>query len=126
LKAVAAGLKTECREYDYVARMGGDEFVVILPGAKPTDAAHAAQRFQQMVAVTCEELFAEQLLTASIGVANFPSDGTDAEKLLAEADRRMYQEKRERKQAPAAPAAPATRRADKKKTWDTPWTTTVQ
>ncbi len=37
LKAVAAGLKSICREYDYVARMGGDEFVVLLPGVKPSD-----------------------------------------------------------------------------------------
>ncbi len=36
------------------------------------------------------DLFAEKLLTASVGVANFPVDGSDAEQLLAEADRRMY------------------------------------
>ena len=40
------------------------------------------------------ELFSGgDLLTASIGVAHFPVDGTDAEQLLAEADRRMYKEK---------------------------------
>lgn len=118
LKAVAAGLKAECREYDYVARMGGDEFVVLLPGARPIDAENAVHRFQQVVADTCKNLFNEAILTASVGVANYPTDGSDAEQLLAEADRRMYKQKHERKEAPTA-----TRRH---KLWETDWTTTVQ
>ncbi len=118
LKAVAAGLKTECREYDYVARMGGDEFVVLLPGARPIDAETAAERFQNMVAQTCSELFNEQILTASIGVANFPGDGSDAEQLLAEADRRMYKQKRDRKEG-----ATTDRRH---RLWENSWSVTVQ
>jgi GGDEF domain-containing protein len=51
------------------------------------------------VAQTCYNLFAERLLTASVGLANYPGDGSDAEQLLAEADRRMYTQKRDRKQA---------------------------
>ncbi len=118
LKAVAAGLKAECREYDYVARMGGDEFVVMLPGARPIDADNAAARFQSVVAQTCQTLFNEKILTASIGVANYPADGTDAEQLLAEADRRMYKQKRDRKEAPPT---------DKRhKMWESTWTATVQ
>ena len=39
LKLVAAGLRECCREYDYVARMGGDEFVLVLPGLKLPDLA---------------------------------------------------------------------------------------
>jgi diguanylate cyclase (GGDEF)-like protein/putative nucleotidyltransferase with HDIG domain len=118
LKAVATGLKAECREYDYVARMGGDEFVVLLPGARPLDAENAAERFQQVVSQTCHDLFNENLLTASIGVANFPGDGSDAEQLLAEADRRMYKQKQDRKEAPAT--------AKRHKLWETSWTATVQ
>ena len=98
LKAVAVGLKAECREYDYVARMGGDEFVVLLPGAQPEAIGGAVQRFQEVVSQVCYHLFGERLLTASIGVANFPGDGKDAEQLLAEADRRMYKQKRERRE----------------------------
>ncbi len=99
LRAVATALKTSCREYDSVARMGGDEFVALLPGVRPIDAENKAHAFQEIVAQTCYNLFAERLLTASVGLANYPGDGSDAEQLLAEADRRMYTQKRDRKQA---------------------------
>jgi diguanylate cyclase (GGDEF)-like protein/putative nucleotidyltransferase with HDIG domain len=111
LRAVAAGLKSACREYDYVARMGGDEFVVLLPGARPIDAEHKGHQLQAVVASVCRDLFSERLLTASVGVAHYPVDGTDAEQLLAEADRRMYKEKREKKDTPASAPVPVDRRA---------------
>ncbi len=93
LHEVAAGLRSVCREYDYVARMGGDEFVVLLPGVKPTDVDGKILQFRDVVAKVCRELFREELLSISIGVAHFLIDGNDAEQLLAEADRRMYKEK---------------------------------
>jgi diguanylate cyclase (GGDEF)-like protein/putative nucleotidyltransferase with HDIG domain len=98
LRAVAAALKAACREYDYVGRMGGDEFVILLPGARPMDGDAKAHQIKTVVAQVCRDLFGEKILTASVGVAHFPVDGTDAESLLAEADRRMYKEKRARKQ----------------------------
>jgi diguanylate cyclase (GGDEF)-like protein/putative nucleotidyltransferase with HDIG domain len=101
LRAVAAGLKAACREYDYVGRMGGDEFVILLPGARPADGENKAQHIKSVVAQVCRDQFAEKILTASVGVAHFPVDGSDAEQLLAEADRRMYKEKRARKQGAA-------------------------
>ncbi len=94
LRAVAARLKHACREYDYIARMGGDEFVVLLAGVQPEDVHGKTGQFQQVVKDIGRELFSGNLLTASIGVAHFPGDGTDAEQLLAEADRQMYKEKR--------------------------------
>jgi diguanylate cyclase (GGDEF)-like protein len=94
LRAVASRLKAACREYDYIARMGGDEFVVLLPGVHAEDVEAKVLQFRQVVKDIGRELFSGNLLTASIGVAHFPTDGLDAEQLLAEADREMYKEKR--------------------------------
>jgi diguanylate cyclase (GGDEF)-like protein/putative nucleotidyltransferase with HDIG domain len=99
LGAVAAGLKSSCREYDYVARMGGDEFVMLIPGVKLTSASPRLDHIRNVVAQAGSGLMLERPLSISIGVAVFPDDGSDAEKLLSEADRRMYQEKRARKEA---------------------------
>jgi diguanylate cyclase (GGDEF)-like protein/putative nucleotidyltransferase with HDIG domain len=93
LRAVGSRLKAACREYDYIARMGGDEFVVLLSGVQPEDVLAKAGQFRQVVKDIARELFNGNLLTASIGMAHFPSDGIDAEQLLAEADREMYKEK---------------------------------
>ncbi len=98
LRGVASGFKSVCREYDYVARMGGDEFVILLPGVKTEDVGPKLEQLENVVKKVCHETFAEDLLGASIGVAVYPADGRDAEQLLAEADRRMYQTKRIRKE----------------------------
>jgi diguanylate cyclase (GGDEF)-like protein/putative nucleotidyltransferase with HDIG domain len=115
LAAVAAGLKQGCREYDYVARMGGDEFVVILPGVSPLDLAGKTAHFRSVVREVGSALF-NTPLTMSVGAANFPADGQDAEQLLAEADRRMYKEKRAQKSIQQIPAVDE---------WKTDWLTTV-
>ena len=52
-----AGLKSVCREYDYVARMGGDEFVVLLPGVRPIDVDTKIMQFRDVVKQMCQELF---------------------------------------------------------------------
>jgi diguanylate cyclase (GGDEF)-like protein/putative nucleotidyltransferase with HDIG domain len=97
LRSVAIGLKSACRDYDYVARMGGDEFVVLLPGVIASDVDAKIKQFRDVVRDVGNQLFNGNMLTASIGVAHFPFDGSDAEQLLAEADRRMYKEKRARR-----------------------------
>lgn len=98
LGQVATGLKSTCREYDYVARMGGDEFVVLLPGLRAADANARVEQLRLVVADAGAGLFPDKPLTVSIGISSYPSDGTDAEQLLAEADRRMYHEKQDRKE----------------------------
>ena len=93
LRAVANALKSICREYDIVARMGGDEFVLILPGPRPGEIDAKLQQLRAVIGQACQELYLGDLITVSIGAAHYPQDGDDAEQLLSEADRRMYAEK---------------------------------
>lgn len=94
LRAVAARLRAVLREGDTIARMGGDEFTILLTDiGGPTDAAKIAQKLLDTIAhplsVDGHEIFA----TTSIGIALFPSDGDTAEALLKNADSSMYRAK---------------------------------
>ncbi len=93
LRLFAQALKESCREYDYVARMGGDEFVVVAPGLPSDAAAKKADQLRDLAKQAGVEVCAEDILSLSVGQAVYPADGQDAEELLAEADRRMYMEK---------------------------------
>jgi diguanylate cyclase (GGDEF)-like protein len=90
LHLVASKLKDSCREYDYVARMGGDEFVLVLPGLRQDELPQKVQRLKSITADAGREIFANESISLSIGHSAFPEDGTDADQLLSEADRRMY------------------------------------
>jgi diguanylate cyclase (GGDEF)-like protein/putative nucleotidyltransferase with HDIG domain len=93
LRLFAHSLRETSREYDYVARMGGDEFVVIAPGLTPEAAARKTEQMRELVRQAGMEVCGEDILSLSTGKAVFPEDGEDAERLLAEADRRMYLQK---------------------------------
>ena len=97
LQLVAAGMKEHCREYDYVARMGGDEFVAILPGLSRDSLIPKIEELSRMVSNAGREICKEDVLALSIGASFYEKDGYDAEQLLAEADRRMYKEKERHK-----------------------------
>ena len=90
LQMFAAALKTFCREYDYSARMGGDEFVIVAPGLGNEATVEMVQRLHSMVSQVGREICGADLVSISIGQAFYPADGEGAEELLAEADRRMY------------------------------------
>src|SRR5579863_7970304 len=93
LRLFAQALKDSCREYDYVARMGGDEFVVIAPGLEAAAAAKKIEQIRPLAKQAGFDVCGEDILSLSVGVAVSPGDGEDAEQLLTEADRRMYLEK---------------------------------
>src|SRR6266550_1445082 len=95
LRLFAQALKDTCREYDYVARMGGDEFVIVAPGLTAETAIKKAESLRELARQAGAEVCGEDILSLSVGQAVYPSDGKDAEALLAEADRRMYIEKQQ-------------------------------
>ncbi len=93
LRLFAQALKDSCREYDYVARMGGDEFVVIAPGLPADAAAKKVEQIRPLARQAGFDVCGEEILSLSVGMAVSPDDGNDAEQLLTQADRRMYLEK---------------------------------
>ena len=80
---------------DVIARFGGDEFAIVLEGCGDADTAAA---IAQDILVGLRDPFAIGnvflQITASIGIARFPTDGNDAQELLSRADIAMYQAKR--------------------------------
>ena len=96
LKALADRLRSNTRQVDCVARMGGDEFVAVLGDVARAETAERIAR--HLVAVMAKPIqFGEEeiVATCSIGIALFPADGEDAETLIRNADAAMYQAKRD-------------------------------
>jgi diguanylate cyclase (GGDEF)-like protein/putative nucleotidyltransferase with HDIG domain len=90
LREFSTQLKEVCRGYDYVARMGGDEFVITAPGLTPEAAREKAERLNQAAIESGRHVCGRDLISLSVGMTFCPEDGFDVERLLAEADRRMY------------------------------------
>lgn len=107
LKKVATVIKSHCRESDYVARMGGDEFVAVLNGLDLERCEQTTERIRKAVSDSGIEEYGGVLYTLSVGAAEW-QPGIRAEELLNEADRRMYKAKRRHKRgdAPAVVAMP--------------------
>ncbi|MDX9706611.1 MAG: EAL domain-containing protein [Azospira sp.] len=94
LVEVARRLTGSLRKEDVVARIGGDEFIVALSDITRRD--HAAIVARKLLAALAEPFIIEKfevLLSASIGIAVFPDDGSDADTLIRNADVAMYRAK---------------------------------
>jgi diguanylate cyclase (GGDEF)-like protein len=93
LVAVADRLRASVRDADFVCRIGGDEFVILLSNITDGEAAAVARRIISRVSEPFE--FAPTArVGASIGLASAPRDGVTADELLSAADRAMYEAKR--------------------------------
>ncbi len=91
---VAARLRGSVRETDTVARIGGDEFIVLIPDLHL--AAEAESIADKIVSAISEPIIVENnkvLISVSIGVCTSPAEGNDAEKLMKCADAAMYKAK---------------------------------
>jgi diguanylate cyclase (GGDEF)-like protein/PAS domain S-box-containing protein len=94
LQAVAQRLTACMREEDTVARMGGDEFVVIQKGvARPEDAVLLAARMLAAVSRPLTIAGHEIVVSLSVGISLYPQDGDNASTLLKHADAAMYRAK---------------------------------
>ena len=99
LTEVAKVISRSVRESDFVARYGGDEFVLMLPETTAKRALQMAERVRLRIAGHRFKggIGADIFLTASFGVASFPEHGSKAEKLIELADAAMYEAKQRNK-----------------------------
>jgi diguanylate cyclase (GGDEF)-like protein/PAS domain S-box-containing protein len=96
LVEIAKGLRSRVRRSDVLARIGGDEFMVILDGLHAREeAALVAESFLQAISNSLQIQGHELTLGASIGISIYPEDSADAEELIKQADSAMYTAKRD-------------------------------
>jgi diguanylate cyclase (GGDEF)-like protein len=98
LVELAKRLRLALRAEDTVTRLGGDEFILLLPGVDASGAAHVAQKLLDAITESYLIELYDLALTASIGIALYPDDGGDLETLCKSADTAMYRAKQEGRQ----------------------------
>jgi diguanylate cyclase (GGDEF)-like protein/PAS domain S-box-containing protein len=99
LSQLASRLRAAVREQDTVARMGGDEFVLVLPLTDIAGAAHLATKLMALASAPFQVDQQELTVTPSMGIAMFPTDGDDFDTLCKCADAAMYRAKRDGRNA---------------------------
>lgn len=94
LKILARFMSNTIRTTDFIARFGGEEFVIILPETALDDAIELAGRLHTSVSHLPIPMHSEHIkLTISIGVASFPENGNNYEELINKADLALYEAK---------------------------------
>ncbi|MEW8959296.1 MAG: GGDEF domain-containing protein [Moorella sp. (in: firmicutes)] len=96
LKIVAREIKANLRSTDIVGRFGGDEFVIICPGASRIQSEAIARRVKKSIECKAFGTFGNIKLTISTGISVYPEDGSTIDKLLSFADKVMYRNKEKR------------------------------
>ena len=100
LTRVAGEIGALVRRNEVLARLGGDEFAILLPAVRGDEAENLAERVVRAVAQIPMRFDGQNLrLTASLGIAYYPSQAADADELIAKADIAMYQAKQAGKNA---------------------------
>jgi diguanylate cyclase (GGDEF)-like protein len=94
LRETALRLQAEIGDGATVARLGGDEFVALLPRCSPVEAMHAAERLRAALAAPLRIAGMRIEVSTSIGIALFPQDGAEPERLVKNAEMAMYEVKR--------------------------------
>jgi two-component system cell cycle response regulator len=91
LTAVVAHARELLRRPDLIGRLGGEEFVVLLPQSNAAEAAIVGERIREAVQKLRIRFDGQTIcITLSMGVAEFGSDGADIEQVIGAADKRMY------------------------------------
>jgi diguanylate cyclase (GGDEF)-like protein len=94
LRKVAKIIKKTIRKADMAARYGGEEFALYLYQADREKALHAAERLRLIIGQTRFEFGGKEVgITASLGIACYPSDGRDSREILERADEALYRSK---------------------------------
>jgi diguanylate cyclase (GGDEF)-like protein len=102
LRLVADAMQSICSDHDCIAKMGGDEFVIVLSGIPEETIDSMVERLCAATREIGLSICSSDLLFLSVGRALLPKDGTEPEVLLAAGERRMYKTRRNNLLARAA------------------------
>ncbi len=97
LEQVSQVAKTMMRRMDHLARYGGEEFAAVLPGTSKKEALKFAERLREIIEKETGNALGFQVkrkISVSVGVATYPDDAEDKEKLIFCADAALYEAKR--------------------------------
>ena len=97
LQTIATRLKSASRDSDFVARLSGDEFCVLVEELDDYSAAHVAQRCLDVISGPVDIAGRSLIPSCSIGIASYPEDGEDTSTLIKAADTTLYAAKEEGK-----------------------------
>ena len=105
LREISRVIRAELRDYDFLARYGGDEFVALITDTKPDDVLDLCGRIEKAVSAFSLTIDGERhaAVGVSLGSSGYPRHGSTFDKMIVAADKAMYRRKTSRKQNNPAP-----------------------